>query len=104
MCRTRTLSLTPARRRSLVYVRDHHPTPYLRERAAAVLKVADGWTVTDVAAVGLLAPRSPNAVAGWLTRYERGGLRGLRIRPGRGRKPAFSPLRTDHPAGAGRTR
>lgn len=101
MCRTRTLTLTPARRRTLVHARDHHPTPYLRERAAALLKVADGWTVTDVAAVGPLKPHSPNTVAGWLTRYERDGLRGLRIRPGRGRKPAFFPLRTHPPAGAG---
>lgn len=82
-------------------VRDRHPTPYLRERAAAVLKVADGWAVKDVAAVGLLRPHPPNTVAGGLTRYEGEGLRGLRIRPGRGRKPAFSPRRTHPAAGAG---
>jgi len=103
MCRTRTLSLTPARRRSLIRVRDHAPTPYLRERSAALLKVADGWTLKDVAAIGLLAPRSTNTVAGWVTRYERDGLRSLRIRPGRGRKPAFSPLRADPGSGTGRT-
>jgi len=101
MSRTRTLTLTPARRRSLAYVRDRHPTPYLRERAAAVLKVADGGRVKDVAAVGLLKPHSPNTVAGGLTRYQQAGLRGLRVRPGRGRKPAFFPLRTHPPAGAG---
>ncbi|HUR55304.1 MAG TPA: helix-turn-helix domain-containing protein [Gemmataceae bacterium] len=103
MCRTRTLTLTPARRRTLIHVRDHDPTPYLRERAAALLKVADGWTVKDVAALGLLAPRSANTVAEWVTRYERGGIRSLRIRPGRGRTPAFSPLRADPGSGPCRT-
>jgi hypothetical protein len=86
-------TLTPRQRRTLEAVRDRHPKPYLRERAAAVLKVSDGWDIQDVAAAGLLRPRSRNTVAGWLNRYQAGGgLGGLKIRAGRGRKPAFSPL------------
>ena len=41
MCRTRTLSLTPRQRRTLIRLRDHHRKPYLREKAAALLKIAD---------------------------------------------------------------
>ena len=78
-------------------MRDHHPKPYLREKAAALLKVADGWQVREVARFGLLRPRSPDTVAAWLNRYERRGLAGLRVRPGRGRKPAFSPRRAEPP-------
>ena len=63
----------------------------LREKAAALLKVADGWMVQDVAAFGLLRPRSHNTVSNWVRRYRRQGLAGLTVAKGRGRKPAFSP-------------
>jgi transposase len=99
MCRTRTLALTPRQRRALIRARDHHRKPYLREKAAALLKVADGWTVTDVARRGLLKPRSRNTVAGWLDRFEARGLAGLKVRAGRGRQPAFSPPGADPLAG-----
>jgi len=95
MCRVRTLPLTPRQRRTLVRVRDHHRQPYLREKAAALLKVADGWTVTAVARQGLLRPRARNTVAAWLDRYQARGLAGLKVQAGRGRKPAFSPLGPD---------
>jgi hypothetical protein len=99
MCRTRTLLLTSRQRRTLTRARDHHPKAYVREKAAAVLKVADGWTVTAVARHGLLKPRARNTVAGWLDRFAARGLAGLTVRAGRGRKPAFSPRRVDPPAG-----
>ena len=91
MCRTCVLVLTPRQRRRLSHVRDHHPTPHLREKAAALLKVANGWTVHDVARLGLLRPRSRNTVSAWVARYRARGLAGLTVRKGRGRKPAFSP-------------
>lgn len=91
MGRTCSLHLTPRQRRALLRTRDHHPTPHLREKAAALLKVADGWLVRDVAAFGLLRPRSRNTVSAWLARYQARGLAGLKVRAGRGRKPAFSP-------------
>lgn len=99
MCRTRTLSLTPWQRRTLLRVRDHHPKPYLREKAAALLKIAQGWTITDVARYGLLKPHARNTVTDWLDRFQDKGLAGLKIHKGRGRKPAFSPLWTEPDAG-----
>jgi transposase len=64
---------------------------HLREKAAALLKVADGWSMRDVARLGLLRPRSRNTVSAWVARYRARGLAGLKVRAGRGRKPAFSP-------------
>lgn len=68
-----------------------HPKAYLRERAAAILKVASGTAPYAGATAGLLFPRAPDTVYRWLERYEAEGLEGLHIKPGRGRKPAFSP-------------
>lgn len=95
MCRTRTLALTTRQRRALIRVRNRHPKPYVREKAAALLKVAEGWTLQEVARLGLLRRRSPNTVAAWLDRYAARGLAGLTVRAGRGRKPAFFPLRAE---------
>jgi transposase len=78
----------------LLRLRDHGAKPHLRERAAAVLKLADGATIQQVAQAGLLRPRARSTVAQWLNRYRAEGLAGLTVRPGRGRKPAFSPSRT----------
>ena len=91
MSRTCALHLTPRQRRTLVRVRDHHPKPHLREKAAAVLKVAEGWHLRDVAQFGLLRPRSRNSVSAWIARYQARGVAGFKVRAGRGRKPAFSP-------------
>jgi transposase len=87
--------LSPAERGELTRLRDHAPKPYVRERAAAVLKVADGWSCRRVAAAGLLRPRDEETVAAWVRRYAAEGAAGLPVRPGRGRKPAFSPRRPD---------
>jgi transposase len=85
------LALTPAQRQELVLVRDTAAKPYLRERAAALLKVADGMSAAAVARGGLLRPRQPDTVYRWLARFREEGVAGLADRPGRGRKPAFSP-------------
>lgn len=89
---TRSFSLTEEERAELIDLRDQAPLPYLRERAAALLKVDDGQPAARVARHGLLRPRKPDTVYAWLQRYLLDGSDGLRIRPGRGRKPAFSPL------------
>jgi len=93
------LALTPAERADLEQVRDHDPTPYMRERAAGILKVGAGQSVRAVARAGLLQPRRRETVGTWIRRYQAEGIAGLRIRPGRGRKPAFSP--SDRAAGHG---
>lgn len=86
------LVLTPAQRQELLALRDTGAKPHLRERAAALLKIADGWSAAAVARAGLLRPRKPATVYRWLRRYRAEGIAGLADRPGRGRKPAFSPL------------
>ena len=85
------LLLTPAGRADLVALRDTGAKPYLRERAAALLKIADGQAAAAVARTGLLRPRQPDTVYRWLARYRAEGIAGLADRPGRGRKPAFVP-------------
>lgn len=85
------LTLTPTQRTDLIQLRDTAPKAYLRERAAALLKIADGQSAAAVARAGLLRPRQPDTVYRWVHRFLDEGLPGLNDRPGRGRKPAFSP-------------
>lgn len=85
------LDLSPEERSQLEDLRDHAPKPYLRERAAALLKIADGFSGRHVALYGLLKKRRVETVYEWFRRYCQEGLNGLLIRKGRGRKPAFSP-------------
>jgi hypothetical protein len=73
----RTLSLTEPERQTLVEARSHHPAPAVRERAAALLKIADGRRAHWVARHGLLQPRDPDTVYGWLDRYQQHGLVGI---------------------------
>ncbi len=73
----RTLDLTDSQRHDLVEYRDHHPKPYVRERCAALLKIADGQAPHAVARTGLLKPRDPDTVYSWLDLYERHGLRSV---------------------------
>jgi hypothetical protein len=91
----RELELDESQRRALEEIRDHHLKPYMRERASALLKIADGASVNWVAQHGLLKPRKYAQVLDWLTRYEQDGVAGLGIRPGRGRKPVFPPRGSD---------
>ncbi len=87
----RVVVLRDDQRTELVRVRDSAAKAYLRERAAAILKVAAGTPGAQVARSGLLRPREPDTVYAWLDRFAEGGVAGLIIRDGRGRKPAFSP-------------
>lgn len=86
----RQIMLTPIQRQELIRLRDTADKPYLRERAAAILKVADGTPAAVVARQGLLRQRKPDTIYDWLNRFHDEGIAGLSIRPGRGRKPAFS--------------
>jgi transposase len=85
------IELSPEQRQELVRVRDHDRRAYLRERAAAIIKIADGQSGYQVALRGLLKRREPDTIYDWVERYRTEGLHGLEIRSGRGRKPAFSP-------------
>ena len=50
-----------------------------------------GHSPHEVARKGLLNARDPDTVYAWLRRYREHGISGLSNKPGRGRKPAFSP-------------
>lgn len=95
MAKPLVILLTPEQQTELEWARDKHPYPYVRERAAAVLKVADGLSSRQVALHGLLKVRWPDTVRAWVTRYKQDGLTGLLVKPGRGRKPAWSPQYPD---------
>ncbi len=87
----RPVPLTLEQRAELERLRDTSPKPYLRERAAAIVKLAAGHSALEVAHTGLLRRRKRDTVYAWWRRYQAEGLPGLLIRSGRGRKPAFSP-------------
>lgn len=80
MYQRRTLALSDDERAALLHHRDHDPKPYVRERCAAVLKIADGAAPYAVARAGLLRPRDPDTVYAWLDTYQDKGLAGLRAR------------------------
>ncbi len=82
----RTLVLTDMQQQELVHARDHHPHPSMRERCAAVLKIAAGQTPHQVARHGLLNPRDPDTVYASLRAYEASGLAGLVARQHGGRR------------------
>jgi hypothetical protein len=92
---TRLVHLTDTERQELLQLRDHASRPYLRERAAALLKIDDGRSAAWVARHGLLRARKPDTVYDWLNRFTLDRVAGLTIRSGRGRKPAFSPSACD---------
>jgi len=52
-----SLELKAEQRAELEDMRDHARLPYLRERTAALLKIADGMPPLEVAAHGLLRER-----------------------------------------------
>ena len=95
MPRPYQLELSAAQRTTLVQARDRHPKPYIREQAAAILRVADGASIRHVAAVGVLKPRRRETLKDWIDRFLADGLNRLFVRRGRGRKPAFSPSPLD---------
>jgi hypothetical protein len=78
MVRRRKLVLGEKEREELVACRDHDPNPQMRERAAALVKIADRMSVHAVSQTGLLRRRKPDTVYDWLNWYEAGGLGELR--------------------------
>ena len=91
MPKRRYIHLSQEQRDELERVVRTDEKAYRRERAAAILKIANGQSAHSVSQEGLLVVRKPDQVYTWLNRYEAEGMDGLTIRPGRGRMPAFSP-------------
>jgi len=83
------LTLTDDERAQLVEHRDHDSNPQVRERCAAIVKIANGQSAHAVAGQGLLKPRDPDTVYGWLDRYEKQGLEGLLSRLHGGQRRRF---------------
>ncbi|MFL5663462.1 MAG: hypothetical protein ACJ8BW_19285 [Ktedonobacteraceae bacterium] len=96
--RRRHVNLSEEQQRELCDCRDHHELPYMRLKAAAILKVAAGQTIKQVALTGLNKPVTQERVSVWISRYEQDGLEGLRVQAGRGRKASFSPSARSRPA------
>lgn len=85
------VKLSPEQAVELEQVRNQHDKAYMRERAAAVLKVVGGQSLTEVAESALLKRHEPETIHTWIKAYQKWGLKGWAIKKGRGRKPAFSP-------------
>jgi transposase len=64
----------------------------LARRCRAILEVADGVPLVSVAR---LVDLTEKHVRKWVQRFLQDRLGGLRDRPGRGRKPVFSPRGSD---------
>lgn len=77
MAQRRMIELTDEEREELLWYRDHDPRPYVRERCAAVLKVAEGCTPYWIAQQGLLKQRDPDTLYAWLDYYQHQGVAGL---------------------------
>ena len=86
MARQRTLMLTPEKREALIDHRDHDPCPQVRERCAALVKVADGRSANWVAQYGLLKVHPVETVYNWLNMYEAEGLAGIIARQHGGKR------------------
>ena len=86
-----SICLTMEQQELLEQIRDTDKRPYMRERSAAMLKIAEGITPCQVALNGLLKSRKPDTVYDWVHRYQQEGVAGLPVKPGRGRKPAYFP-------------
>jgi transposase len=84
------LELSPEEQDHLQRWLKNPPKPYLRERARAILLVAAGEEGQRVAQQ--LRIRVQRTTLGeWVKRFQAEGVNGLKIKPGRGRKPCFFP-------------
>ena len=83
-----TIHLTPAQRQTLLaWQRATTISAGLARRGRILLLLADGVTITDIAAmVGI----SRRFVYKWVQRFLQQGLAGLQDKPGRGRPPDLS--------------
>jgi hypothetical protein len=74
----RTLVLTTEQRTELERAQRTDPRPYFRERCSALLQIAAGASVRQVARTGLLTVRDRHTVANWLNAYQQDKLAGLK--------------------------
>lgn len=84
------IELSEEERAQLEHWVKNPPQPYLRYRARAILQVASGVTIAQVAQTLRLRVHR-TTVSEWVRRFQENRIEGLKIQPGRGRKPGFSP-------------
>jgi hypothetical protein len=77
MATRRTLVLKTREQQELEHYRDHDARPYVRERCSALLRIAAGEAPHAGARQGVLKPRAPDTLYGWLQVYEEEGVAGL---------------------------
>jgi hypothetical protein len=89
-----TITLTPAERRTLLaWQRATTVSAGLARRGRTILRVADGVSITAIAAtVGI----SRRFVYKWVQRFREQRVAGLVDRPGRGRRPRQAPPQEQH--------
>jgi DNA-binding CsgD family transcriptional regulator len=86
-----TLRLTPAERQTLLaWQRSTTISAGLARRGRILLLLADGMTLTDIAATVGLSRRNTYK---WIQRFMQDGLAGLDDKPGRGRRGLPQPPR-----------
>ena len=91
-----TVCLMPEQEEQLKQIRDTHKDAYMRERAAAIIKVAQGISPRRVALTGLLKTRKPDTVRDWIKRFLSEGIAGLPVKPGQGQnQPIRQSVRTN---------
>ena len=73
----RTLALKAKQQLELEHHRDHDPCPCVRERCSVLLQIAAGRAPHAIAIRGVLRPRDPDTVYGWLRVYETEGVAGI---------------------------
>lgn len=95
MPRSYQLPVTTEQRQELLHLRDRAPQPYVRERAAVLLAIADGASIRQAAVRAGLRAHDADTVCLWVARYQAEGVAGLVIRKGRGRKPRSFRERPD---------
>jgi hypothetical protein len=77
MAKRRMLTVRWEQRQGLEAARDHDRRPDVRERCAALLKIASGQTAHAVACHGLRQGRDPDTVYAWVEHDQAEGWAGL---------------------------
>ena len=86
IARRRILKLSEEQQQELSELRDKTKVEAVRERCAAILKMANGSSAHQVAQQGLIRQSAPDTVYGWLELYEAAGVVGLQGRQQGGKR------------------
>jgi transposase len=82
------MELTEQQQHELSKAARTHPTAHVRLKALAILNVGRGRKIMEVARIFVASRQS---VYSWIERYLAGGIEGLEVQSGRGRKAQADP-------------